>query len=360
MKILGLSSTSDFEDTYLNIISEAKRLKKFQWTSFIPLNFASSDDVHLEQITFFGVTFRFHRFDYVEKQIRKNTLDSFIEQIRIATKWKLRNLPIWWLTCRTSNTDFFQSWKDIGPSLYALRSLIELYTNAFTFKISCPFHPRFNLPFPLFVIGISDAGQSEFYYFPKSYDETAEKSFEINSYSWRAVVNIARKLRKPLKDNSIELLLAYCLKAYSQSLDEIKENHCLLSLWQMAESLTLSQNFGGETKKVCARLSGFGNMTKNVDSSTLMDALSVIADHRNEIVHAGKDSGVDQEMINLLQWVCNTGLSWLIKNMSYLKTLNDLELYYQYRTQNESMIKGLKNIIGLIKKERGNKPSFST
>ncbi len=353
MKDMGLSSINDFEATYLNIISEAKKLKKFQWTSFIPLNFASSDDIHFGQITLFGVTFRFHGADYVEKQIRKSDLDSLIERIRIATQWKLRDLPTCWLTCRTSNVDFFQSWKDIDLSLYALRSLIELSARAFTFKTSYPlFHPRFNLPFPLFVIGTSDTGRREFNYFRKLYDETMEKTFEINSNAWRVVINNARKLRRPLKDNSTELLLAHCLKAYSQSIDEIEENRCLLSLWQMAESLTLSQNFGGKTQEVCARLAGFSSIMKNVDSSMLMDALSVIADNRNEIVHAGKNSRVSQEMLNILQWVCNTGLLWFINNMRFFKTFNDLELYYQYRTKNESMIKSLKNIIGLIKKER--------
>ena len=352
MKEKGLSSVSQFEQTFNDLTHAAKTQKKYQWTSFIPLRLEWLDDLNIGQITLFGTTFKFHLSNYAEKTIGKDNFKDILRDLRISTKWQIKDLPNCWLTCKTSNVDFIQSWKDIGYSLYAIRSLIELSTCGFTFKHSWPFQPRFSLPFPLYIICISDVGHRDFYYFPKLYEESKEKPFKISSKAWTWVKDNARKLKSPLKDNSIELLIANALRLYSQSLDDIASNLCLLSLWQMAETITLSQNFGGQTEKVCNRLALFGKMLKGVDSLILKDALSVISHNRNEIVHSGRDSDVDQRMIHILQMTCTLGLLWLLGHEKNLKTIDHLELYYQYNSQNNANIQSLKEVIRFIEKTR--------
>ena len=352
MKENNLSSVEEFGSTYFGIIEQTKKQKRFQWTSFIPFKLSLPNKAHRRQITLFGVTFEFHPLSWVRNKIGASDFENMLTHVRVATRWKLKDLPNCWLTCKTSNVDFVQSWRDIGFSLYGLRSLIELSTRAFTFTHSFPFQPRFALPFPLYVIGISDSGHQDFYYFQKLYDESKEKPFRIQSEEWNWVKSNAKRLKGSMRDNSIELLIANCLRMYSQSLDDIATNLCLLSMWQMAETITLSQNFGGLTEKVCNRLSWFGQMIKNVEPSTLRDALSVISHNRNEIVHSGRDSDIDQRMIHILQIICTFGLLWLLNNLNSFGTVNDLELFYQCRTKNNIEIQRLEKAIKTVKKTR--------
>lgn len=355
MKKKNLSVVEEFEHTYFDLINAAKKLKKYQWTSFIPLKLVWPNGVLSKQITLFDITFKFHRLCFTKNKIGKNNLEDILKQIRLSTGWKLKELPDCWITCSGSYVDFIQSWRDIAFSLYGLRSLIDLSVSAFGFKHSWPFQPRFYLPFPLYVIGLSETGQSDFYYFQKGYDENKEKPFVVKPQGWGWVQDNAKKLRKLLQDDSIELLISNCLRLYSQSLDDITSNLCLLSLWQMAEAITLSQNFGGKTDTVCSRLAWFGRMLQDADISSLKDALSVISHDRNEIVHSGRDKDTDQRMIHILQMTCNLGLFWLLGNMYSFKTVNDLELYYQCCSKNNAEIHSLEKAIRIVKKTRKQK-----
>ena len=352
MKKKNLSAVEEFEHTYFDLTNAAKNLKKYQWTSFIPLKLVWPDGVFSKQITLFGITFKFHRLDFAKNKIGKNNLENILKQIKLSTGWKLKELPDCWITCSSSYVDFIQSWRDIAFSLYGLRSLIDLSVSAFRFKHSWPFQPRFYLSFPLYVIGLSKSGQTDFYYFQKGYDESKEKPFVVKQQAWAWIQDNAKRLRKPLRDNSIELLISECLRLYSQSLDDITSNLCFLSFWQMAEAITLSQNFGGKTETVCNRLAWFGRGLKGMDISSLKDALSFIAHNRNEIVHRGRDSDTDQRMIHILQMACNLGLFWLLDNMHSFKTVNDLELYYQCYSKNNAEIHSLENAIRNVKKTR--------
>ena len=98
----------------------------------------------------------------------------------------------------------------------------------------------------------------------------------------------------------------------------------------MAECLSVSENYGGKTNVVIDRLSWFSREFKNLNRETLREALAVIAHNRNEIVHGGRDSDLDEDFINIFQMTCVAGLLWLISNKATITSPNHLELFYQY------------------------------
>lgn len=358
MKVLanekGLSEPyhESFEISYQDFEVMKRTQKRFSWTSYIPLKIEFPNDCRIKQITIGGLTFRLITLNTVRQRIGNKRFDDIVKQISLSTEYVPRRLPHNWLFCETNNINFQESWYEIAPPLQSLRGLLELAVSGFSFKHSCPFQPRFSLPFPSFVIGLSDAKKLDHYYFRKLHDEKKEKPLKIKESHIEWAKEQARLLRGPFQDNSIELLIANCLRLFSSSVDDIHSKNCLLSLWQMAESLTLSESYGGQTGIVVERLSWFSRDLRGVDKQTLRDALTVIAYNRNQIVHSGRDKRMDDDYLFMLQITCVVALLWILKNIQSFKTINDLELYYQCYTKNDAEIQRLENVIKMIKKKR--------
>lgn len=123
-----------------------------------------------------------------------------------------------------------------------------------------------------------------------------------------------------------------------------------LGLWNIAEAICLSEEFGGESKKVAKRLAWFG---KNIGlvSSGYTNILDSLSNKRNNLVHKGI-SDIDDDDINHLKFAIDTALLWLYKSLSKLKTISHLSHYYRLRDLNKSDLTAINETISIINKLR--------
>src|SRR5690606_25389559 len=70
---------------------------------------------------------------------------------------------------------------------------------------------------------------------------------------WLEVLLHASRTR-PSRSSSLNVL-SDCLRLYGQAMESLDTHNCYLSLWQAAESLTRSEDSGGQTRQVINRLS---------------------------------------------------------------------------------------------------------
>ncbi len=341
-----------FENIYQDLQKKMNKQKRYSWTSYIPLKMELPQDCKFKQITICGITFKLVKGNSIKQKINQSKFDELTRNLSYIQKAKKLEFPRNWLKCETKNINFLQSWQSIAVSFYSFRGLFELAGNGFSFKTSFPFQPRFTLPFPSYVIGVSETGAVDYYYFNKFNDQSKEKPLKVETSVLEWVKENAKLLRKQPKDDSIELLIVNCLRLYSYSVDDVTSKHCLLSLWQMAECLTSSENFGGKTNIVIDRLSWFSRDFKGVNRETLKKALTVVSHNRNEIVHGGRDSDLDEDYINIFQMTCVAGLLWLINNKNRITSVNRLELFYQYYSRNNNDLESTKGVIKLVEDMR--------
>ncbi len=356
MKVLehGLSKPyhQTFEQAYLNLEAKRRTQSCFRWTSCIPLKIDFPPNDPLRRITICGLTFKVTSLKTIEDRMGSSRFADIVKRASCYANCDPKSLPKHWLMCETTTVGFHESWGEIALPFCALRGLLEMVANGLSFQFSSPFKPRFCLPFPSYVIGMSETRECDFYYFPKLHDEKIEKAHTVTSKELKQVRAVARLLSRVPPDKSIELLIANCLRLYSCSVDDVDSRYCLLSLWQMAEYLTLSEKYGGKTDVVVKRLAWFGAGLKDVHQTTLQDALTAIAQNRNCIVHRGIVEEVDAEYIYFIQIACVSGIRWLLKRRAVLRDTDRLDLFYRYCTEGDVKLQDNADIIRLVRETR--------
>jgi hypothetical protein len=121
-------------------------------------------------------------------------------------------------------------------------------------------------------------------------------------------------------------------------------------LWNIAEAICLSDEFGGNSKEVAKRLAWFGRNI-GLESTGYSNIMESLSHKRNNLVHRGK-SDIDEDDINHLKFAIDTALLWLYQSLSKLKTISHLSQYYRMRDLHKFNLNAINETISIINKTR--------
>lgn len=155
--------------------------------------------------------------------------------------------------------------------------------------------------------------------------------------------------RQPPPDSTTALIID-AFRLYAQAMDERFDHASFLGLWQLAETLTLSDMAGGRTETVCRRLAWHGTRLK-LPGSGFRHLLEYYAERRNDMVHHGiRDVGDDE--VNFVKLICELVLGWLINESRHLRTKHHLAAFYQLMTSGDTVIEGFRGAANYIARSR--------
>ena len=150
--------------------------------------------------------------------------------------------------------------------------------------------------------------------------------------------------KKPAK-SSLESILANAMRLYGQSMETFVNYTCFLSLWQLAEEITLSYSFGGKTKLIITRLTTYSK-NYSLFGIDISESLSIIREKRNDLVHRGNNI-VDDVEVNILQSICDASVIWLLENRHWLKTKQHLIRFHELVDANDR--NKVKDVLNFLK-----------
>jgi hypothetical protein len=201
---------------------------------------------------------------------------------------------------------------------------------------------------PAQIYGVFDeAKDKEYWYFNSTtydYDSTP-RSRRPNWRSARRVLNVVAGVRA----EDLRQLLVDALVKYGEALDTIEWRQAFLSLWLVLELLSLQER-GGKWD-VVDRIAGLlGNQERD------RDLLSVLADTRNTLVHAGRYPNSEGfEEVQFLKRFAERSINNLLSRSKGLKNRTSLRLLYEHL--NDPVLEERVRIISMLARERRKKSS---
>ena len=243
------------------------------------------------------------------------------------------------LILEEEGTDLRNTWSKISSLIEILRGIIDYSLGCGLWQYQSPLKRRTKVELPTVVYGVSDDVhryiEFKLVLAPSntivSFDESSCKNFNF----------IIKKLKTDLPEKSTKSLIADVFRLYSLSMDSIYGFTAFLSFWQLAETISLSSNIGGKTEKVLERISWhLEPVKKQLMGNTMDKTLRGLAKKRNKLVHRGI-TDIDQSDINIIKWICEKAIKWLLHHSNKLRTVGQLEKYYSHRTLNKTEIKNI-------------------
>jgi hypothetical protein len=333
MKERGLTTVEDFEAVHAELRAEWARQsneQKTQWEFYVPLAMKSAADLSLPvTIPVLGRQFVLKTWQETETGLGRPQIDdAFSRAFCDANKF-----PEVCLTFSGDGVNAHAAWNHAAPGYDLFRGLLEFVHGFFCWSHHWG-RPKARVRFPQWpwVLAVSPGKPMEVIQFIT--DEPPSPHPQVLEAKRLAeLVKYATKFANEPPKSSTLALLTDSLRLYSQALDERFRHTCLLGLWQMAETLTLSNRFGGDTKMVTARLVAMIDKRLKPEPVGLPEILRDIADKRNRIVHHGIHDTVDDEDINILESVCEMSLWCVFHDAEKLPTQDHLNHYLTLRSR---------------------------
>lgn len=352
------SSPEAFERAYDSLTSQQKAVPKQpvkRWTFFFPLKANLSTDLSRPaRLRILDRTFLFLPTRSVERRLGKTSLNprSLAFLFTAPLNYKVEIPPSFFAGSQigTSPDD---AWHLLIRAFDTLRGVIELVLNFGTLWISSEPKPRARFPHPDWMI-IKATGQpiDGIRFVTEPSDSWPILTLSLKHFN--AFSRLARLFaREPARDSTISLI-ADALRLYVQAMDEKFDHTCFLALWQLAETITLSES--GRTDEVCKRLAWHGGRLK-LPGSGFRNLLDHFAQKRNDIVHRGIREEVDYEGVNYMKWIFELALNWLINESRKLPTTQHLRAFYQLRTASDPVIEAYSEVARVIAKGRKSQPA---
>jgi hypothetical protein len=132
---------------------------------------------------------------------------------------------------------------------------------------------------------------------------------------------------------SIQNLISDCLNLYSQAAEASSLEDYFLTLWQIAEKITLSKDFSGKTDDVRKRLSFLCSEISLVGSG-FKETLKDIAEKRNNLVHQGLVQ-INQNDNYFLRILCDKALKWVISRQDLIPSKLTLSKIFEYSSRGD-------------------------
>lgn len=349
--ILGLmykkhwSSLEKFEkcaNDYLRTRNIRNKKSNTKWRILLPISIEISDDVSLPiRMYTLGYNYYLIAKKSAEKHVGKNILKNHIER---GSYWNI-NIPHpkYYLSTIVEGVNTNLAWDIAIPSFDTLRGLLEYsYSSG---RWNRPFGARIlkrhSVPHPLWVI-IDSKDTSQLFHF-ETEAENKRKDVVLNRKVLDKYYSYAEHFKRRTSRGSTLEILSDALRLYSQALDQREDHLCFLGFWQMAETLVLSRNFGGDTKEVCRRIAWHGSRLKMMGTG-IRNTLLAFARKRNDIVHKGIHSVTDED-VNIIKTICEISFEWMISNYSNIPSNAHLDEFYRITKYNKDEIKRIMNLM---------------
>ena len=353
----GKKSIGDFELLYEQKYKQNRSLAQNDggdWKFFIPIEISLASDItRPPRLKLLGKKFSIVTWKTVERQVDKETRRNLRDPVLLSemTSINIARLSSAYLTVRGKGVSGYSAWREIEPAFEALRGLIEFYLNGFQTTITFigVRRPLRKIPHPLWMLAYKKGNSPESFRFVID-SESGTESFQLTRSILDKLQRNSQFLRNVPKPNSTLELISDCLRLYAQAMDARFEYQCFLGLWQLAEAITRSETIGGKTDDVVKRLAWHGQTGKFAGSG-YTESLKAFGKMRNDIVHKGIHD-VEENDMNILKYVCELALLWLINVRKSLPTIAHLEQFYQLRTLSDADLKTRSATVTYVRKQR--------
>ena len=316
-----------------------------KWSLYMPWYVKPKPEIRLSfQMTVAGVCFKVSNWTYSERKIRQSKLWS---DLRLHCEGDREVFSGLCLSAVATGRTPHEAWDNLTPAVDALRGCVELTFGLGSQTWSSPPRPKCAVPHPFWVVMFPDFGNPEWFHF--IVDGQDIKEAELGIKTMKVLRKNTRLFRISPGDGFIDELLLDCVRLYAQAMDERLPHRALLSWWQLAEALTLSIRFNGDTKTVVRRLTWLirSNWT-TMDLTGIEESLLALAEYRNDIVHRGESRYVNEEDCNFIKLVCETALIWLAQNRKKICSISVLEKAYLLSCQSDHEMGNLRQALGFI------------
>jgi hypothetical protein len=353
MRNLGVEIPDQFEPQFVALIDENRQEQLSgikQWQFLFPFRIELDRKIKLPfSLNCLGVEFVFRPWNEVLDEIGHERLKPALVRVSHRPYPNLsRSLC---LTVSVGSHDFWSAWKKLEPAFDTLRGVIEINVNVGSTRYSSNPLPRRKVACPAWPIGIADS-HPEFanFYVPELNDN--DSAYKLREIDLKWIKRSLKLIARIPDDGSLQGLLVDCLRLYSQAMDANFNHECFLSLWRLAEAMTLAERQQGSKKVVCSRLAWLGRDGSNTDWTYLRDVLDWLYKKRNEAVHRGLHTDIEDEDVNVLKICCDMSLSWLSGQAKTLPTANHLEQFYVLLNQSEAGLVAITKAVKHVKRVR--------
>jgi hypothetical protein len=324
-KVKDLDRFEQFVLDQRTAASKSRATQSFTWTFYIPVNvILTPAATNPPPIRVLGVDFRLATWVEVESRLGGQVIDH---QFTMYSYGPTPKKPATAIIVDAEGDKVENAWESVAGAFDSLRGVMEFYFGVGHGRDPYPDSPLSTFPRPNWMLvanvrGDVDLGQWEG-------ERETRQSVTLSKSYLNGIVRDAEVVRELAAPKSTLALLADAFRLYAQAMDGRQRHDRLLGFWQMAESLVLSESFGGDTKGVCKRLSRFAGFLPNgLDTGGLPEILLGVADQRNDVVHRGLHAGVTNDQVNLLKTLCEEGLRWLVRVRTELPTQAHIEAFF--------------------------------
>ena len=332
----GKNGSAEFRETY---IEDQKMSCGEQCRWIVCMPWAVKPDPWAKisfQITVGGICFKVSGWDRYERRIKDSPLWPELCEESHRSDEVFSGLC---LSAESVGRGEYEAWEAIAPAFYALRGIVELVFGFGQRKWSVAPQPQGYVPHPLWVAMIPEKRDPARILFHNDHRESVEERVTVSHV--KRMQALARSFRKAPKEGSTDELLFDSLGIYAQAMDERIPSRALMAFWQLAEALTLAVSQNGRTDVVVKRSAAVCQRYWKLDYEEILETLQVFADHRNGIVHEGNSGYIEMDDCSFFKAVCDTLISWLLKDRKKLPTKAVLEQYYRHSRCSQQEIKNL-------------------
>lgn len=241
-----------------------------------------------------------------------------------------------------------EAWKSAEPAWDAYRGLAAFVFGRGKYRILGG-GPRSEVLHPAWMLTRSEGTPLEFIPFEADFDPSRRRGRDvaISPEMMAGFQEYAVALAAQPPGGSTLAIIADCLRLYAQAMDSGQDYSCFLGLWQLAEAITVTEDDGGKTELVAARLSMFIAFPPVGASRTL----KYLSRRRNKMVHQGI-LAMELEDLNLLQFACEGALAWLLNQRMKLSTRVHLREFYRSHSRGDGELAAIAETVALIRQSR--------
>jgi hypothetical protein len=156
-------------------------------------------------------------------------------------------------------------------------------------------------------------------------DAVGSKVYQLNDAEWKRLIDDVRIVARDPKTE----LVRDVIRLYGRSYEYSDREAMFLSLWNVLERITLSDRFGGETKKIGLRVAAAYKSFSGPDREFVISrAMPAYSSMRNDIVHRGVSGVIDDEALGAFKAIVETMIQWLLSRCGAALTENELDEIY--------------------------------
>jgi len=327
----------------------ARPVQKFK--ILFPLNVRPGEFDKFHSFSILNKKLLVRNWNYVQKHFEYSTLMTEVKRHSPSYNTSLTSyfVPI---LITTEAQDYQQAFNKASRAFDLFRSLLNLQLKFGTSTMQFGGYPKpLGKIFPPPIYGIFDEhGKYVRFY----YNTVRDYQYMHNSIPDDRIVQVrklASKILVPKSDDDTVSLNIEVLEKYGEALDTSEWRLSFLVLWQILELIALQSNEELSMKNVVNRINIiFGQ------NQLIRDLLSALYQTRNLLVHKGQfPSEQALREVNLLKYIVEPCMNFILSKTKYLPTKNSLNKYYEHAASNNADLAERERIISLIKKSRARK-----